>query len=55
MVIGFHVEEFKSKKKNYYKEYKFYSYEDLNSRIEKLRKNYKVIFDNDNILCFLRN
>ena len=55
MVIGFHTLDLRSSDKNYYKESKFYSYNELENRLDKLKKNYEFRFDEDNILFFLKS
>jgi len=54
MVIGYHLVELKSSKKNYFKENKFYTIDELEKRLKKLEKNYYYRFDEDNILFFLK-
>ena len=55
MVIGYHTIDLRSSHKNIYKENKFYSYTDLENRLNKLKKNYYYRFDEDNILFFLKS
>ena len=55
MVIGFHTIDLRSSEKNLYKESKFYSYDDLENRLNRLKKNYEFRIDEDNILFFLKS
>ena len=55
MVVGFHTIDLRSSENNLYKESKFYSYDDLENRLNRLKKNYESRIDEDNILFFLKS